>query len=244
MRVNAMHIAGGLGLVLLLTGTASAQQIPWTDRGFINVSGGFQPGSRDANATFTFPLYDETATVTSARKVDGGGFYDVTAGARLFGNIGVGVSVTARSTTADARIDASIPDTIFYDMPRNVSTTLPGLKHQETWVAILAVYALPLTDKIDMMLLVGPAAATVKQDHATGVTVSETPTGPQLTLSTTRGSKTAWGAQGGLDVRYLFTTRMGAGLFLRYARATADLGNDFTVKVGGFQIGAGLRVKF
>jgi hypothetical protein len=48
---------------------------------------------------------------------------------------------------------------------------------------------------------------------------------------------------GGLDVNYFFTSRLGAGLFVRYLRAQVDLPAASGVKAGGFQGGLGLRVR-
>jgi hypothetical protein len=40
------------------------------------------------------------------------------------------------------------------------------------------------------------------------------------------------------------TRRYGVGAFIRYAGATVDLPSVSDLKVGGFQIGGGLRVRF
>ena len=48
----------------------------------------------------------------------------------------------------------------------------------------------------------------------------------------------------GIDGRYLISKRIGAGVFLRYAAAKANLTPATTLNVGGFQAGAGVRVKF
>jgi len=49
----------------------------------------------------------------------------------------------------------------------------------------------------------------------------------------------------GLDVTYLVTPRYGAGVLLRYTRGSIDIeGATDSLAVGGFQIGAGLRVRF
>jgi len=42
----------------------------------------------------------------------------------------------------------------------------------------------------------------------------------------------------------LFTPRIGAGVFIRYAGGSVDLPSAPDVKVGGFQIGVGARVRF
>jgi hypothetical protein len=48
-----------------------------------------------------------------------------------------------------------------------------------------------------------------------------------------------------VDVTYLVTPRYGAGVLLRYTRGSVDIeGANDSLTVGGFQIGAGLRVRF
>ena len=65
---------------------------------------------------------------------------------------------------------------------------------------------------------------------------------PQIAIATQTGSGV--GAHGGLDVNYLFSPRLGAGVFVRYLRAQVDLPAASGVKVGGFQGGLGLRLRF
>ena len=56
--------------------------------------------------------------------------------------------------------------------------------------------------------------------------------------------KTAIGLNIGVDGSYLFTRNVGAGIFLRYAGAEADLPSAPDLRVGGFQFGVGARVRF
>jgi hypothetical protein len=243
------------GLVLFGAGRASAQLSSWDDRGFLNLSGGSQTGtSKDLTGDLTFSVYGETASVGAKRHVDGGGgLFDVTAGARVWNNVGAAVSFWKRTDNADATVTASIPDLAFFDKPRSVSTTVPGLGHKETWVAVLAVYTVPVTDKIDVMILAGPAVTSVDHEipcnntagsYLCSVTMTEGSSGPQLTFTRSTLSKSIWGYQLGIDGRYMFTKMIGAGLFLRASKATANLNNSVSLDLGGFQAGAGVRVRF
>lgn len=231
--------------VLVPVATAWAQGVvAWTDRGFVNVSGGYQAGKQDVTTSSSFPLYDETATLSTSRTIKGGGFFDVTGGMRVTGNWAAGVSISHRSASSDATVQGSIPDPIFYDANRSVTTSAPGLAHRETWVAILGTYVLPAIDKMDVMVFVGPALAHVSHDVPSSATVTEGDGGPYLNLTADSVTKSVWGVMGGVDVRYLVTTHFGAGAVLRYDHATANISSSTKLTLGGFQIAGGLRVRF
>jgi hypothetical protein len=58
-----------------------------------------------------------------------------------------------------------------------------------------------------------------------------------------------WGCHVGADVSWFFTGVVGVGGFGRYAPGTVDYADPFTderrdLKVGGFQGGGGLRLRF
>jgi hypothetical protein len=223
---------------------ASAQVIAWEDRAFVNVSGGGQGGSRDINKQFAFSLYEENATVDARRNIKGGGFFDLTAGYRIRGNWGAGFSFTRRSSNNDGALTGSIPDQILFERPRSVTSSVAGMKYSETLFAPLFVYTYPMTDKIDVMLLTGPSVGRVTHEIVTDIAVSEGSGGPVLTASRQTIKKSFVGFQGGVDVRYLFTRQLGAGVFMRYNGASGNLNSEIESKIGGFQVGGGLRVRF
>ena len=101
-----------------------------------------------------------------------------------------------------------------------------------------------ITDKFDAAFSFGPTIFMVKQDVATGITVNEP--GPTLASTTiTREEKTSVGANFGVDLNYLVTPKIGAGLLVRYTVGSADLDSaSESLTVGGFQIGAGVRLRF
>ena len=57
-------------------------------------------------------------------------------------------------------------------------------------------------------------------------------------------SGTAFGVNVGGDVNYMFSDRVGAGLFVRYVGGSVDLAAVPGMTVGGFQAGLGLRFRF
>ena len=241
MKRVAAVIVFGVGL--LSAANASAQTPQWTDRAFLNASGGFQPGKKNVTGTLSFPLYEETATVETAREVKGSAVWDVTGGMRVWNNYGVALSVSGRSANSDGTVTASIPHPVFFDQHRAVTGSVSGMQHKELWTGVLGVYMFPMTDKFEVMAMAGPAVVNVKHETVRDVAIAEGST-PTVTVSLETAKKSVWALMAGVDGRYLVTNRIGVGAYVRYAAATANLTSSLKLKVGGVQVGAGVRVRF
>jgi hypothetical protein len=67
-----------------------------------------------------------------------------------------------------------------------------------------------------------------------------------VSQATTTGSQIGFNI--GADMTYRFANNFGIGAIVRYAAATVSLepegGDTADVKVGGFQFGGGLRIRF
>lgn len=232
------------GVVLVGAQAVSAQMLRWEDRGFVNVNGGGPSKSKEIQTNFSFGLYDETATVDISQTHKGGGFFELSGGYRVWNNVALGLSFMKRSADTDGTLTASVPDPVGFNLPRSVTATLAGLQHRETWVGVPITYVIPVTDKIDVMVFGGPAVAKVTQDFIVGVTTAEGTGGPTVTTTRETVKKSYWGYQLGVDLRYLFTKRFGAGGFVRISRADGNLTSTVRADLGGFQAGGGLRVRF
>src|SRR3954469_12578129 len=137
---------------------ASAQTMQWTDKGYATLNIGGQVGSHDLDTNSTFPLYDETATVTSTQKVSGGAFFEVGGAYRVWGNnLLAGVSFSHTGSDADVAITGSIPDPVFFDRPRTVNSTQSGAKHSENALYLNAIWMIPVANKLDVGVFGGPA---------------------------------------------------------------------------------------
>jgi hypothetical protein len=216
----------------------------WTDKGYVSVNGGAQVGSHDLSESGSFPLYDETATFSSTNKVKGGGLFDIGGAYRVWGNnLLAGVSVSHVSSKSDGTLTGSIPDPVFFDRPRNVSKTFSDLKHSETAVHIDAIWMLPVANKLDIGLSAGPTIFNVHQDTIPSLTITEP--GPTVTTATVSSSKTAVGFNAGIDLQYMIAKKWGVGGLMRYSFGSVTLpGATDKLTVGGFQIGAGARLRF
>jgi len=223
----------------------SAQaQMTWTDKGFLNVTGGVQTGSHTIATDTTFGLYDEVATFGTTQKISGGGFFDASAGYRVWNNLALGAGLSWTSSKADADGAGSIPDPVFYDRLRAIKVAAADLNHTERAIHLMAVWMVPVTDKIDVGLSAGPTIFQVKQDVPSGISITEP--GPTVTrVDVTKSDKTNVGLNIGVDVTYLVTRKIGVGGLARYTRGSVDVdGVTEKLTVGGFQIGGGLRIRF
>lgn len=62
--------------------------------------------------------------------------------------------------------------------------------------------------------------------------------------STSESGTTGKAGNVGLDLSYLVTTNYGIGAFIRYAGGELNLPTAPNLKVGGLQMGGGLRLRF
>jgi hypothetical protein len=248
-RTGDVHLkmtkAGILALCLCAAPhIASAQTMQWTDKGYVTVNGGVQAGSHNLDTNSTFTQYDEPASVTSTQKVKGAGFFDIGAAYRVWGqNLLAGVSFSHTSSDATVALSASIPDPLITDRARTVTTSQAGAKHAENAVHLAAIWMLPVANKMDVGIFAGPSIFSVKQDTITALTVSEP--GPTVNAPLNEVKKTTVGFNAGVDLQYMIAKKWGVGGLARYTWGSANItGATKKLSVGGFQIGAGARLRF
>lgn len=235
-----------LGLSTVAT-PASAQTMQWTDKGYVSVNGGVQTGSRTIDTSSTFSLYDETATVTSTQKVKGGGFFDIGGAYRVWGkNLLAGISFSHTSSDANVSITASIPDPVFFDRPRELTKSESGAKHTENVIHINAIWMIPVANKIDIGVFAGPSIFSIKQQTIGTIGASSvTEPGPNVATPLNEIKKSSGGFNAGVDVQYMIRPKWGVGGLARYTWGSATIaGATEKLTLGGFQIGAGGRVRF
>jgi hypothetical protein len=216
--------------------------MPLGDKLTIAINVGAQTRSSTSTTDFTFPVYGQTAAVTTSASVDGGPLFDLSGTYRVMRNVGVGVGYSAFSKTGVAQGAASIPSPIFFNQPATVTIGAVDAKHTENNVYVVVAGFVPITDVIELTLFIGPSFTKVKQDVISSVTV---PPGTQSVVSAVQTeSGTAKGVNVGADLSYQFTKLVGAGAFIRYNGGSVDLTTLSGVKAGGFQLGIGARLRF
>lgn len=228
----------------LAAGSASAQSLKWDQTFIAGANVGAQSGStRTETTAFNFSLYGESATVSNERSVPNGILFDVFGAARIRGNFGVAGIAIQRNANSDGSVTASIPSPIFFDSPRTATATITDMRHRERWAGAYAAYMLKLDKKTGILFMGGPMIAAVDHSLPTSAAVVEA-TAPTVTVSVTEYSKTVWGFGGGADFSYMATPNIGFGAQARYISAKANLTSDAQIKVGGFQVSAGVRISF
>ena len=210
MKRTLIMLATGVAFSLSLTQPADAQQLSWTDKAFASVNFGGQAPSRSLSATTTPDIYGEPASFASTQDVGGGAFFDISGGYKIWQNLAVGIGVTHVGSKADLTVNASIPDPLFFDQPRLVTTSLPNAKHSQTAINLTGTWVMPITDKIDVGYQFGPSIFLVSQDLPGVPTISEP--GPTIaSLPVDSVDKTTIGIHFGVDVTYMITPRYGVG---------------------------------
>lgn len=256
-----MHRKALIVAVCLLLGAsvreASAQYgQPWTDRGYFNLNVGFETtsGTLSDARTFRLPgdIEDGTLAVTSA--VDSGAMIDFSVGSRVWQNVSVGFGFHRGSTSGEGAIEAAVPHPLFFNRHRNVALPVSELERTERAIHLTVGYMVPVNDRFNVHVTIGPSFFRVKQQVVSDVTFQEQGfpfTSVTSTPVVTERSDSTAGFNIGVDAAYKVwenpVIKLGAGMFLRYAGASGKiqiLDNVVDSDVGGIQIGFGGRLRF
>jgi len=261
MRRAPASLLLALTIVLLgLAGPAAAQErrpttppprpAP-TDRIFIAVDGTYQAGTKDFSDSESFASNAETATYSGTYNVKPGPAFNISGSGRVTRVFAVGIGVSRYTRETPIAVTASIPHPFFFNRPRSLSDTVNG-NREELAVHVQARALLPLNSRrMQAAVYAGPSFFSVKQDVITRVGFAEAY--PYDSITSAPGqmsnvSKSKVGFNAGADVAYFFTRQVGVGGTAQYAGTTIQEpsagGDDVDMKVGGFQVGGGLRLRF
>jgi hypothetical protein len=187
---------------------------------------------------------------------------DVGAGFMLTRRVGVGLSVGATVHEHSAEMSLRIPHPFF---PNTFATDLAEtdlvMQRIERTVGLHAMVVPLQRRRLRLRLYGGPTLFRMSQDAVSDIFYNHFyfvrfPTnGVEITnYDLRRVSGTGWGLHGGADASVFFTRVLGVGGFARYARGAVDFENTLatslgqtqrvSVKAGGAEVGAGLRLKF
>jgi hypothetical protein len=222
--------------------------LSWSDRARVSINFGSQPSAISFDTSATKPTYQENAVFQTAYTVSGGPIFDGGAVVRIVKSLGVGVVLSRFSRRDDAGVSGTVPHPFFYNRPRSISGTAPGLERGELGAHVQAVYVVSRR-KFDLVLGAGPSWFSVKQDLVTDAAYSQEYPYDVATFasaSTSRVTKLRFGFNVGVDVGLRMTRTVGVGGVVRFSRASVDLasvnGTAATVGAGGLQVGGGLRL--
>jgi outer membrane protein with beta-barrel domain len=261
-RIGLIIFASALVAVSATTvsaqGTPAGQGAPtmrdWLDRAYFNFNIGFETTSGTLNDSVTFPLYGESGLKSVEQNVDSGSFIDFSGGTRVWRNVSVGIGYHRGSNTSEASGTASVPNPIFFNTNRAAAVSASDLDRTEYAVHLQFGYMIPLSDVLSVHVTAGPSFFRLQQDVLSDMTFTEGGF-PFSTVTATpvvvERKDSVTGVNAGVDVAYQFYDggdyKIGAGVFLRYAGASARITvieNEVDSDVGGLQIGFGARFRF
>jgi hypothetical protein len=220
-------------------------------RGFISVNGGFRATSSDFADSIVITRYVEQGSIDSSYFVDRGPQLDIAGGARLWRSLGGGVGVTRFSRSGPASVIARIPHPFFFNQLRQIEGEAEGLTHKELGVHLQVMAMLPVGQRLSVVVFGGPSFFRITRGLVDDVQYDDQYPYDSATFTaagTSDTSATKLGFNAGADVGYFFARNVGVGGVIRFSGATVNLdasnGNTVAVDAGGFQAGAGLRLRF
>jgi opacity protein-like surface antigen len=223
------------------------------NRVYISINGAFQTAAGDFGETVTFVENAENGTFTTDYTVESGPALNISAGAAIWRNIGVGVGVTRFSKSTPIAFSASVPHPLFFNRNRNITGDVGGLKREELAVHIQAQATFTPSPKIQGVVFGGPSFFSVKQDIVNDFEITEAYPYDTATFSqglTTTVDESKVGFHVGADVGYFFSRQVGVGGTIQWSGTTIEVPGSgasspsFDLKAGGFQAGGGVRFRF
>jgi hypothetical protein len=216
----------------------------------VGVSVGAQMSTQRLSEAIELDEYIEAAPVTARTGNGGVPFVDLGATVRIRGNWGASVALSYLSGHDASDVTARIPHPFYFDQARSVAGTVQRVRHREIAVHTGAAYGVPLA-RVDLVFTGGPSFFSVEQDFVTDVTIVETFPYDTATFNAAtlrRATASRVGYHAAADLTWRAGRSWGVGAVVRFSRADVPFsagGLDFgTMRTGGLQAGAGLRLIF
>lgn len=219
---------------------------------YVSANGGYQDTTNTFATSWTMPYYLETASLNANYSAKPGILIDVGGGVRVWRDLTLGVAVSRYHRADAASVSATLPNPLLFDQPRTFAGTTAGPSRTETAAHVQAMWTLAVRPKILVGIFGGPSYFSISQVTISDVNFDEVY--PFVTVSigsvstgSRHGSKIGFNA--GTDLTVLVYKQVGAGVFVRYSAVTiggftGPDGAPLSLKAGGVQAGAGIRVRF
>ena len=247
-------------LLLACAVSASAQTRPVSTprptpkslpKGFVSVNGGYQVTANDFDDSAIFRENAEDGNYETDYEVKGGPTFDVAGGLRVWRNLTIGVGASRFSRSTPVVLNGSVPHPFFFSRPRILTGELSNVKREELAVHIQARAVVPVGARLQVMVFGGPSFFQIKQGIVTDFAYQDSypyDTASFASAETTNAKQSKVGFNGGGDVAFFFTRQLGVGLSGQFAGTEVEVpsadGTTQMIKVGGLQVGGGLRVRF
>jgi hypothetical protein len=225
-------------------------QTRWVNDGYVSLNSLYQTTPLTFTSTSTLEMNQEAGQVQTGHRIKPGPVYDVTAGGQVRGRLGVTTAVSYRQQTEVGEVSATIPHPFYFNRARLVAGNA-GLERSDVALHLAAQWRMPVSERLQVSLFGGPTYFRVNQDMVSNVETNETFPYDEVQYvgaTATREHASNIGFNAGTDVSLFFTRTLGVGGLVRFSQGTVHMptpGSGTTsVKVGGLQAGAGIRVKF
>lgn len=245
----ALLLAGSAGVAQAQAPVRRLQR-PAEPRVHVAADGMYQALNDPFSRRSTFRSFNETGTLTTVYPTGKPPAVLGTVVYRVWKVVGAGASISRASSTTDATVEGSVPHPFFFDRPRAIAGTAPGLTRQETAIHLQMRVVVPVRPDIALSLFAGPSRWQIRQDRVGEITFAST---YPFDVATFTGAaveehrSSAWGFNAGVDIASYFTRNVGVGGLLQVATASPNdetaSGNADT-RIGGFRAGGGLRLRF
>ena len=136
---------------------------------------------------------------------------------------------------------------------REVPPQAFSFDHRERVTHGFVAWRMPIVERLDASFFLGPSFYSVTQGVVTNVTVREAGGPPFAAVQVEQvqvgeHTRNAVGGHVGVDLAYMPTRHVGFGLLLRYSSASVALPSagegDLVLRVGGAEVGGGIRIRF
>ncbi|MEX2663370.1 MAG: hypothetical protein WD227_15675 [Vicinamibacterales bacterium] len=247
MRATARVTAGGMLLALCAAPVSAQTPQP---RRFVTLSAAAQAGA-EITDRFELQTNAETGSIETRYPARTAMLVDGSVGFRFWRRTGIAAAGSRSTTSGRGTVSANIPHPFFDNRHRLVEGEATGLSRTETSAHVQLFYEVPTNGRWQLRLFAGPSYFSLEQDVVREVTANETFPYDTATFQhavTGRATGSGLGFNTGADLSWRFARRVGAGLLVRYARASVDLNGPDSRTVssdgGGLQAGAGIRFLF
>jgi hypothetical protein len=217
-------------------------------------------GEADYSVVATRLLNGQDATFQADYHLPAGFMFDMGGGVLITRTIGLGVSFASSRHDDPASLAIDIPHPILTGPNATDSDTSDrSLRRSETTLHIHGAYVTPRRDRLEMRVYGGPSYFRIQQDAIEDIRYSQQflPFDPVNEVDITGEAvsrilyddATGWGFHAGIDIGWFYTPALGVGFAGRYSRGQVEVldplgGDRVELVVGGFQLGAGVRVRF
>lgn len=226
---------------------------PAPDRFRLVLNGSFSLTKPSFSESRTFTEYAEQTTIRASYEAGTAFVPDISLQVSLFRGFGILVGYATAKRDLTGQVQVSRPHPLYLNRDRSASADISGYSLTEGAFRLDAAYARG-AGHLDWALFAGVTLFQVEADLLQRPTYNDVYPYDEMSITSTpsttaKQSPTGLNVGGGLDYRFGSSRRFGAGVMMRYSKASVKLkaetaATEATFDAGGLEIGAGLRVYF